>query len=81
MLDTILESALKKIDTAKTSRQLQDIKVEFLGKSSLINQEMSKLGNALPNERKELGQKINHVKVKNVFRPKYGPKWKGTSFY
>lgn len=62
MLDTILESALKKIDTAKTSRQLQDIKVEFLGKSSLINQEMSKLGNALPNERKELGQKINHVR-------------------
>jgi phenylalanyl-tRNA synthetase alpha chain len=62
MLDKILESALKKIDTAKTSRQLQDSKVEFLGKSSLINQEMSKLGNALPEERKELGQKINHVR-------------------
>jgi phenylalanyl-tRNA synthetase alpha chain len=62
MLDKILESALKKINVAKTSRQLQDIKVEFLGKSSLINQEMSKLGNALPEERKELGQKINHVK-------------------
>ena len=62
MLDKILESALKKIDTVKTSRQLQDIKVEFLGKSSLINQEMSKLGNVLPNERKELGQKINYVR-------------------
>ena len=62
MLDKILESALKKIDTAKTSRQLQDVKVEFLGKSSLINQEMSKLGNVLPNERKELGQKINYVR-------------------
>ncbi len=62
MLEQILELALKKIDTAKTSRQLQDIKVEFLGKSSLINQEMSKLGSVLPEERKELGQKINHVK-------------------
>ena len=62
MLEQILESALKKIDTAKTSRQLQDIKVEFLGKSSLINQEMSKLGKANPEERKELGQKINQVK-------------------
>ncbi len=62
MLDKILESALKKIDTVKTSRQLQDIKVEFLGKSSLINQEMSKLGNVFPNERKELGQKINYVR-------------------
>jgi hypothetical protein len=34
MLDKILESALKKIDTAKTSRQLQDSKVEFLGKDT-----------------------------------------------
>lgn len=62
MLEQILQSAHKKVSSAKTSRGLQDVKVEFLGKSSLINQEMKKLGKALPQERKELGQKINQVK-------------------
>ncbi len=62
MLEQILQSALEKVNSTKTSRGLQDVKVEFLGKSSLINQEMKKLGKALPEERKELGQKINQVK-------------------
>lgn len=62
MLQQILESALEKIEDAKTSRCLQDIRVEFLGKSSLINQEMSKLGKMPAEERKRLGQKINQVK-------------------
>ena len=62
MLEQILQSATAKIDAVRTSRELQDLKVEFLGKSSLINQEMKKLGKASPEERKELGQKINQVK-------------------
>ncbi|PCJ29080.1 MAG: phenylalanine--tRNA ligase subunit alpha [Rickettsiales bacterium] len=64
MLEEILQSADEKINSAKNSKELQDIKVEFLGKSSLINQEMKKLGKAAPEERKELGQKINSVKQK-----------------
>ncbi len=62
MLEQILESATIKIKESLTLRQLQDMKVEFLGKSSLINQEMKKLGKAKPEERKELGQKINQIK-------------------
>ena len=62
MLEQILQSATAKIDAARTSRELQDLKVEFLGKSSLINQEMQKLGKASPEERKALGQNINQVK-------------------
>lgn len=62
MLEQIVQSATAKAGDAKTSRELQDVKVEFLGKSSLINQEMRKLGKASPEERKELGQKINQIK-------------------
>lgn len=62
MLEQILQSALEKVSSAKTSRGLQDVKVEFLGKSSLINQEIKKLSKALLQERKGLGQKINQVK-------------------
>ncbi len=62
MLEQILQAAVEKITAAKTSRGLQDCKVEFLGKSSLVNQEMKKLGKASPDERKALGQKINQVK-------------------
>ena len=47
MLNQILQSATEKTAEIKTSRQLQDVKVEFLGKSSLINKEMQKLGKAL----------------------------------
>ena len=62
MLEQVLKSAIEKITSANTSRQLQDIKVEFLGKSSLIHQEMHKLGQASPSERKVLGQNINNTK-------------------
>ena len=62
MLDQILQSVTAKIGMAGTSRQLQDLKVEFLGKSSLINQEMKKLGKVSSEERKELGQNINQIK-------------------
>ena len=62
MLEQILESAREKIKLITNSRSLQDAKVEYLGKSSQINQEMKKLGKATPEERKTLGQKINKVK-------------------
>ena len=62
MLEQILESAREKIKVINNSRSLQDAKVEYLGKSSQINQEMKKLGKATPEERKTLGQKINKVK-------------------
>jgi phenylalanyl-tRNA synthetase alpha chain len=62
VLEQILELATKKLNEASSSRELQDIRVEFLGKSGFITKEMQKLGQALPEERKDLGQKINQVK-------------------
>ena len=62
MLAQILEDALIQINAAKDSKQLQEIRVKFLGKSSLITQEMSKLGQVQPEKRKDLGQKINQIK-------------------
>jgi len=62
MLEQILQSAVEKITAAKTARVLQEFRVEFLGKSSLINKEMQKLGKAAPEQRKELGQQINRIK-------------------
>ena len=62
MLEQILKSALDKIVLTKTSRDLQQVKAEFLGKSSQINKEMKKLGKVASEERKELGQKINKIK-------------------
>lgn len=63
MLEEILKDAIEKIESAKTMRQLQDIKVEFFGKSSLINQEMSKLAAASPDVKKTRGQEINVIKI------------------
>ncbi len=62
MLEQILKSASDKITLTSTSKNLQQIKVEFLGKSSQINQEIKKLGKISPEERKELGLKINKIK-------------------
>jgi phenylalanyl-tRNA synthetase alpha chain len=62
MLDKILDSITTKIEATVSLKDLQQIKVEALGKSSLINQEMQKLGKATQEERKTLGQKINSVK-------------------
>ncbi len=62
MLDEILKQAIEKIDLSQTMRQLQDVKVEFFGKSSLINQEMSKLASATIDEKKARGQEINVIK-------------------
>ncbi len=64
MLENILLKATEKITAASDLRQLQELKVEFLGKSSLINQEMRKLGSLSPDERKTYGQKINSIKQK-----------------
>jgi phenylalanyl-tRNA synthetase alpha chain len=64
MLEEILESIKIKIANVALLKDLQQIKVEILGKSGPINQEMQKLGKATPEERKFLGQQINSVKQK-----------------
>ena len=62
MSEQILELAQTKLKSANSSREIQDLRVEFLGKSGLITKEMQKLGQAAPEERKSLGQEINQIK-------------------
>ena len=64
MLEQILESAREKIKVINNSRSLQDAKVEYLGKSSQINQEMKKLtdtlrGNRFVTDIQFKGNKVN----------------------
>jgi phenylalanyl-tRNA synthetase alpha chain len=62
MLEEITNSARKAIEAAMSLDSLQQIKVHYLGKSGLVTEEMKKLGQAAPEMRKDLGQKINNVK-------------------
>lgn len=59
----ILKSAEDKIESSKNLQELQQVRVEFLGKQSLINQEMKKLGSLEPIERKKLGGAVNAIKL------------------
>lgn len=63
-LNKILHSAEEKIELTNTISELQQVRVEFLGKQSLINQEMKQLATIEQVERKHLGEAINLVKLK-----------------
>lgn len=62
MLEKIFELAQSKIKTIRDSDALYKVKSEYLGKSSLINQEMRKINNLASSERKTFGAKINKLK-------------------
>lgn len=61
-LEQILKSAEEKISASESLNILQQIKVEFLGKQSLLNQQMKKLGSLNELDRKQLGAVVNLLK-------------------
>ncbi|WP_375358992.1 phenylalanine--tRNA ligase subunit alpha [Candidatus Tisiphia endosymbiont of Neophilaenus lineatus] len=61
-LTQILKSAQSRIESTQALSELQQIRVEFLGKQSLLNQEMRKLGSLEQNDRKKLGEAVNLLK-------------------
>lgn len=71
-LNQILESAQSSIGSTQTLSGLQQIRVEFLGKKSLLNQEMKKLGSLEQNDRKKLGEAVNLLKeqISNLLQAK-----------
>ncbi|WP_341750877.1 phenylalanine--tRNA ligase subunit alpha [Candidatus Tisiphia endosymbiont of Sialis lutaria] len=71
-LNQILESAQSSIEATQTLSRLQQIRVEFLGKKSLLTQEMKKLGDLEPNDRKKLGEIVNLLKeqISNLLQAK-----------
>lgn len=62
MLQQIFNSAQQKITTAHNLNELGQIRIEFLGKQSQLNQAMKKLATMNEAERKNFGQEINLVK-------------------
>lgn len=71
-LNQILESAQSSIESTQTLSGLQQIRIEFLGKKSLLNQEMKKLASLEQNDRKKLGETVNLLKeqISNLLQAK-----------
>jgi len=65
-----LQSAIQKIktefsselNTAKSTKTIEELRVKFLGKKSPINDLMAQLKNLPPDEKRELGPKLNELK-------------------
>ena len=63
-VNEIYESAMSEIGESSTSEKLQELKIKFLAKKSVLMSLLSTLGTLPPEERKEMGQKLNEVRGK-----------------
>ncbi|MDD5832858.1 MAG: phenylalanine--tRNA ligase subunit alpha [Clostridiales bacterium] len=61
-LRQITEDALRKISEAKTLDEINDIRVEFLGKKGRITSIMKELKNVAPEDKPVFGQLVNEAK-------------------
>ncbi len=58
----MLDEALKSIASAASLEALDALRVQYLGKSGVITEQLKNLGKLPPEERKEAGQKLNETK-------------------
>jgi len=63
MLSSLVSRATDKINSASNLAELEQIRVEFLGKSGVISEQMKLLATLPPEEKKEFGQKVNEVRA------------------
>ena len=63
-INEIYQNAMVEIDKSSTSDKLQELKIKFLAKKSVLMSLLSTLGSLPPEERKEMGQKLNEIKGK-----------------
>ena len=61
-LENILESAKDAVAKATNEKELEQIRVDFLGKKGALTQLLKGLGQLSPEERPQAGAKINQVK-------------------
>ena len=59
-----IRELIQKVLQAKDKSELQNLKTEFLGKNSQINQEFKKLGSLPEDERKVRASSLNNEKQK-----------------
>ena len=60
-----LRELIQKVSQAKDKLELQNLKTQFLGKNSQINQEFKKLGSLPEDERKTKASSLNNEKQKS----------------
>ena len=63
-LKAMLNDALEKIGNAKDQLELGELKANYLGKKSPLNEAMKQMGSMAPEERKTFGMKVNELKSK-----------------
>ena len=63
-LKAMLNDALEKIGNAKDQSELGELKANYLGKKSPLNEAMKQMGSMAPEERKTFGMKVNELKSK-----------------
>jgi phenylalanyl-tRNA synthetase alpha chain len=61
MKSELLDQLTKDLQTA-TNSQIEEIEIKYLGRNGLVNQEMKKIKDISPNERKEFGNQLNELK-------------------
>ncbi|TQV80241.1 phenylalanine--tRNA ligase subunit alpha [Aliikangiella coralliicola] len=62
MIDELLNRGLEAVSNASDLQQLEQVKVEFLGKKGELTQQLKSLGKLAPEERPVVGAAINKVK-------------------
>ena len=62
-LEKLREETLTSISTAKTERDVSDIRIRVLGRKGSLTQLLKSLGTLQETERKEIGKKANQVKT------------------
>ena len=61
-LDSIQQAALAEISAAPDSRELEQLRVNYLGKKGRVTELLKQLGGMAPDERKAFGDRVNRVK-------------------
>lgn len=62
-IERIQEEARSKISETKDLRELDQLRVEYLGKKGVVTSELHKLGNLDPDQRREMGAVVNRAKT------------------
>jgi phenylalanyl-tRNA synthetase alpha chain len=61
-IDELIEQAREALSASQNIRELEGIKVHYLGKKGLITELMKEMGSLTPEERPEFGQVVNEAK-------------------
>ena len=61
-IEKIKQEALNLVEQSKSSKELEDIRVRFLGRKGELTSLLRELGNLSPEERKSAGANLNSAK-------------------